>query len=302
MATAKKAAAKKPADKPAKTTKKPATGTDMVQWDEELAKYAAESVASEANSSSGLKSFSTQAGVLSFDDSPMPNNQMAVIVLDHILENTFYLEPFDSDNPTPPDAYALGRDDKTIRWSDDSIAELPDGEKIAGELCKDSSINQFGSAETGRGKACRNIRRLLVIPAGTFNKQGQFTLIEDEDHYSEAAPAFLKVSPTSTPNWSLYVKQLAGSLNKPPFAVATLIKIVPDKKTQFKITFEALEEMPMELMEVLVRRHKEASELIMQPYNMEKDEDGEEAPARRKPAAKKTAKKNAPTKRGGKKY
>lgn len=300
MATAKKAAAKKPADKAAKVTKKPtATGTEMVQWDEELAKYAAESVASEANAGTGLKSFSTQAGVLSFDDSPMPNNQMAVIVLDHILENTFYQEAFDPDNPTPPDAYALGRDEKTIRWSDDSIPTLESGEPIAGELCKDSSINQFGSAETGRGKACRNIRRLLVIPAGTFNKQGQFTLIEDEEHYADAAPAFLKISPTSTPNWSLYVKQLAGSLSKPPFAVATLIKVVPDKKTQFKITFEALEEMPMELMEVLVRRHKEASELIMQPYNMEKDEDGEESTSRRKPA-KKAAAKKGPAKR--KKY
>lgn len=302
MATAKKAAAKKTEDKTeTKSTKKATTGTSMVQWDEELAKYAAESVASEANAGSGLKSFSTQAGVLSFDDNPMPNNQMAVIVLDHVLENTFYLEAFDPDNPTPPDAYALGRDDKTIRWSEDSIAELPDGEKIAGELCKDSSINQFGSAETGRGKACRNIRRLLVIPAGTFNKQGQFTLIEDEEHYNDAQPAFLKISPTSTPNWSLYVKQLAGALNKPPFAVATLIKVVPDKKTQFKITFEAMEEMPMELMEVLVRRHKEASELIMQPYNMDKDEDGEDAPARRKPT-KKAVKKGAAAKRGAKKY
>lgn len=295
MATAKKAA------KAAKTT-----GTEIANWDEELAKFAAQSVATEANTGSGLKAFSTQAGVLSFDDSPMKDNQMVVVVLDHILENTFYVEPFDSDNPTPPDAYALGRDDKTIRWSEDSIAEF-NGEKIAGELCKDSAINQFGSADTGKGKACRNIRRLLVIPAGKIESNGKFKLVTDVEHYAEAAPAFLKVPPTSTPAWSLYVKQLAGGLNKPPFAVATLVKLVPDKKTQFKMTFEPVAELPPSLFEVLVKRHREAEELIMQPYNMDRGENDERS-AKPKPAARGRAAKQAaaagkkPVKKTGRKY
>lgn len=296
MATTKKATKKvsKPEveDKPArvKSSKVKATGTEMVAWDEELAKYAAESVASEANAGSGLKSFSLKAGVLAFDDAPMAGNQMAVVVLDHVLENTYYEDAYDPDNPTPPTAYALGRDEKTITWSEDSDP------RWAGELCIDSDINQFGSADKGRGKAARNLRRLLVIPAGTINKKtGEFELIEDEEHFDEAAPAFLKIPPTSTTNWSMYVKQLNGALRKPPFAVVTLVKVVPDAKTQFKVTFEALEELPMELMETLVRRHKEAAELIMQPYNMERDE-APERPARRGAAAKKAPAKKAAAK------
>lgn len=276
--------------KATKSKTKPATGTNLVKWDEELAKYAEESAASEANTGSGLQSFSLKAGVLSLDDNAMPNNEVAVIIIDHILEDVFYLGKYDPDNPTPPDAYALGRDEDTMRWHEDSIAELDDGEKIAGELTKDSSINQWGSADTGRGKATRNIRRLLLIPAGTLDKKtGDFELIEDEDHYASAKAAFMKIPPTSITNFSNYVKQLRNSLRKPPFAVATRIKVVPDPKSQFKVTFEALEEMPLELMEVLVKRHKDAEQLIMQPYDLSERDAPVRKPvrgARGKPAAK----------------
>ena len=300
MVATKKATKQDPKAKSA-TKPKPATGKSLAKWDEELARYADQSAASEANAGSGLKSFSLKSGVLSLDDNAMPNNEMAVIVLDHVLENVYYLEDYDPDNPTAPDAYALGRDEDELRWSEDSIAELDDGEKIAGELCKDSSINQWGSADKGRGKACRNLRRLLMIPAGKITKQGEFELIDDEEHYATAGAAFMKLPPTSTTNWSNYVKQLAGSLRKPPFAVATRVKVVPDSKSQFKVTFEALEEMPLELMEVLVKRHKEAEQLIMQPYDMDREE--REQPQRRNTrAAKKAPAKKGATKKSGRKY
>lgn len=297
--TTKKSAAKKPAasDVPVKKT-----GTDIVKWDEELAKYADQSAAAEANAGTGLQWFSLRAGVLSIDGNPMPNNEMAVVVLDHIFENVFYLEEYDPDNPAPPSAYALGRDEAELRWHEDSIEEMetPDGvEKIAGELCKDSWINQWGSADKGRGKACRNLRRLLMIPAGTINKRtGEFELIEDEAHYATVRPAFMKVPPTSTTNWSNYVKQLAGTLRKPPFVVATRVKVVPDQKSQFKVTFEALEEMPEKLFPILMKRHKEAEQLIMQPYDMSERDEPREKPQRGRNAnpAKRAVK------RGGKKY
>ena len=274
MATAKKAAAK-----PAKTA-----GTDIVKWDEELAKYADESAKAEANAGSGLQAFSLKAGVLALDGNQMPNNEMAVVILDHIFENTFYLEDYDPETPSPPTAYALGRDEAELRWSEDSVAELADGEKIAGELCSESSINQWGSADKGRGKACRNLRRLLMIPAGVINKKtGEFELVEDDGHYASAKPAFMKLPPTSTTNWSNYVKSLAGSLRKPPFAVATRVKVVPDAKTQFKVVFEALAELPQSLLATVLKRHKEAEVLIMQGYDMS---EREQPAAKGKPASK----------------
>lgn len=302
MATATKKAAKSAA-KP-KSTKvaegvSKSTGTDIANWDEELAKYAQAAAASEANAGSGLQSFSLKAGVLSIDDNPMPNNEMAVVILDHCFENVFYLDDYDPDNPTAPSAYALGHNEDELRWSEDSIPEMetPDGDqKIAGELCSDTWIDSWGSADKGRGKACRNLRRLLMIPAGTINKKtGEFDMITDEDHFKSAKAAFMKLPPTSTTNWSNYVKQLNNSLRRPPFAVATRIKVVPDQKTQFKVTFEALEEMPAQLFGTLLKRHKDAEVLIMQPYDM--SERDEPKPQRRAPA-----KKSAKAKKSGRKY
>lgn len=254
-----------------KTAAKKATGTSLAKWDEELAKYAEQAAATEANAGSGLKSFSLKAGILSIDDQPMPNNEMVCVVLDHILENVYYEHEYDPDNPMPPSAYALGRDEKEMRWSEDSIAPY------AGELCIESDINKWGSSDKGRGKKARNLRRLLIIPAGTIDKRtGAVDLIEDEEHYKTAKPAFMKLPPTSTTNWSLYVKQLTGTLNRPPFVIATRVKVVPDAKSQFKVTFEALAEMPEHLIETLIERHKEAEQLIFQPYDMSE----REAPAK----------------------
>lgn len=305
MATAtKKPATKKPNTKASEDTASKKTGTEMMKWDEELAKYADQSAAAEANAGTGLQSFSLKAGVLSIDDNQMPNNEMAVVVLDHIFENTFYQEEYDPDNPTPPSAYALGRDEAELRWHEDSIPEMetPDGiEKIAGELCNDTWINSWGSADKGRGKACRNLRRLLMIPAGTLNKKtGEFEMIEDEEHYATVKPAFMKLPPTSTTNWSNYVKSLAGSLRKPPFVIATRVKVVPDQKSQFKVTFEALEEMPQELFEVLLRRHKEAEQLIMQPYDMSERDEPREKPQRGRNSKPAKGAAKGPAKRGRK--
>lgn len=279
MATAKKTAAKAAP----KTAPKKEAGKGLQKWDEQLAKYATEAAATEANAGSGLKSFSLKSGVLSFDDVAMPNNEMAVIVLDHVLENTYYVEAYDPENVTPPDAYALGRDEMTMTWHPDSIPEY------AGQLCKDSDINQFGSAEKGKGKACRNMRRLLMIPAGSFNKQGELTLIDDEEHFKTVQPAFMKIPPTSITGWALYVKQLAGALRRPPFAVVTKIKVVPDAKSQFKVTFEAIEDVSEDLIETIISRHEEATQLIEQPYNMGGGDEEDDKPARSKTKAKPNA-------------
>jgi hypothetical protein len=297
------AAAVKKGVKLAKPTK--AAGTSMIKWEEELAKYADESAKVEQNTGNGLRSFSLKSGVLSIDDNAMPNNEMAVVILDHCLENTYYEEAYDPDQQGgPPSAYALGKDESDLRWSEDSIEEMetPNGtEKIAGQLCSDTWINTFGSAEKGRGKACRNSRRLLVIPAGVINKKtGEFDMIADEEHYSSVSAAFIKLPPTSITNFSVYVKSLSSTLRKPPFAVATRIKVVPDAKSQFKVTFEALEEMPPDLFDALVKRHKEAEGIIMQPYNMEREEVipvkkpktlGKRTIVQSKPVAKKTGRK-----------
>lgn len=269
------------------TTKKATNKKQLAPWSERLAKYAEAAADTEKNVGSGIKTFSLQAGVLSLDDQPMNDNQMAVIILDHVIENVYYGDAeYDPDDPAPPVAHALGRDEDTIRWSDDSL----DG--YAGELCRDSDINQWGSARKGRGKACRNMRRLLVIPAGQLKSNGEFELIEDPEHYQSAEAAFLRLPPTSISGFATYVKQLSSVAHRPPFAVVTRVKVAPDPKSQFKVRFEAIEEVPDELLGPIADRHDASDAIIMDApdlaamrANYEEQQPAKKTP--RKPAAKK---------------
>ena len=250
-APAKKAAVKKPA------------GKSMVSWNEELAKRAQTAAAIEENVGSGGAFISLKGGRMTFNGAEVPGNKMNVVVLDHILEYTYYADGYDADNPQPPDAYALGRDENTLRWHENSIPEY------AGELCKDSDINQWGSADKGRGKACKNQRRLALISEDDA---------ADVESIEEATPAFLRIPVTSVKGWAGYVRQLEKTLQRPPLGVVTEISVVPDPKSQFKLQFKLVESIEDgDIIEALLAK-ADATELDF-PYAPREEED--EKPQRR---------------------
>lgn len=270
MATTKKATASK--------------STALVKWDEELAKQAEIAAGMEANTGGG-QFFSTKGGILSWQDAPLPGNQMAVIILDSILENVYYEGRYDPDVPQGPICFAFGRDEKTMRPHQIAI----DAGGHQHDQCAGCPMNEFGSAETGRGKACRNTRRLAMIPAGTFSQAGKFELFEEEEHFASTTIGFMKLPVTSVKGYSSFVKQVAGALRRPPFGIVTKVKVVPDPKTQFKVIFEPIMNIPDELMGNIMQRHEEAKSIIDFPYQ---PNDEESAPTKRgsragqKPASK----------------
>lgn len=245
----------------------------VITWEERLAAEAQQASDAETAPSGGF--FSLRGGVLSYDGNNMPGNEMAVIILDYIYETTYYEEAYDPDNICPPTAFAFGRNMKDMRWHETSR------EDFAGELCQDSDVCQWGSADVGKGKAARETRRLALIPAGTFDRRGNFEAYEDEEHFESIDMAFLRLPVMSTKGFANYVRQLAGTMSRPPHAVMTRVSVVPDAKSQFRVEFEALEKVPNELLETVMARHEEAREKIDFPYNMEVEE-REEKPARRK--------------------
>lgn len=271
-------ATKKPTDKPVipKTTA-------IVKWDEELARQAEVAAGMEANTGGG-QFFSAKSGILSWQDAPLPNNQMAVVILDSIFETTFYEGKYDPDTPQTPTAFSFGRDEKTMVWHENSDPEF------AGKLCCESEVCEWGSADTGRGKAARETRRLAMIPAGNFNAAGKFELNEDPEHYASTAMGFMKLPVTSVKGYASFVKQVAGALRRPPFGIVTKVKVIPDPKTQFKVIFEPITSLPDELMSAIMQRHEEAKATIDFPYAPFEEQ---EAPPPRSRAAQKPVAKKA---------
>lgn len=255
----------------------------LMNYDEELAKFATEYSAQEAGAATG-QFFGLKGGRLTFNDAPLPNNEMAVILLDGVLENVYYEGAYDPDNPQSPSCFAFGRNE----------ADMVPHEKVPNPVCSKCHgcpMNEFGSAEIGKGKACRNTRRLAMIAAGTM-QNGRFTPFDDLEHYKTAQIAYMKLPVMSVKGYATFVKQLEGALKVPPFAVFTKVRVVPDDKSQFRVTFETLATAPKDLIAILIERHKEAKSAIDFPY-VPADPEAEE----KKPKGKAAKGKAAPNKR-----
>jgi len=244
----------------------PAKGKQMQNWDAELAKLAEISAGIESHVGAGGNYIKTRGGHLEYNGGQIPQDKMNVIILDHVIEYVWYRDRYDPDDPQPPAAFAIGRDEEKLVWHENSDPEY------AGQLCKDSDINQWGSADTGRGKACKNIRRLALLP-------------EDALENVEAAdPAFIKVPVTSVKAWAGYVRQLADTLKKPTLAVVTEIKLVPDAKTQFKMQFKLVGTIDdAETVGALIAKRQVVESALFAAY-APPEEDAPQRPARGKPA------------------
>jgi hypothetical protein len=275
--------------------KKPVSkSTALVSWDEELAKQAEVAAGMEANTGGG-QFFSLKSGILSWQDAPLPNNQMAVVILDSVLENVFYEGKYDPDAPQGPVCFAFGREEKVMA-PHQIVLDAGNQQCGASGLCEGCEMNEWGSADIGRGKACRNTRRLALIPAGVFNQAGKFELIDDVEHFESTAMGFMKLPVTSVKGYASFVKQVAGALRRPPFGIVTKVKIVPDPKSQFKVVFEPIMNLPDELMAAIMKRHEEAISVIDFPYQPN-DEEAPPPPKRGSRGAQKPA-----TKRAARKY
>lgn len=281
--------------------RKKTTGTEVTNYDEELAKMAGAS-ATLTNSGGGGRFFSTRAGVLQFDDVSLPGNQMAVIIGSWCLENVYYDTDFDPDNRTPPTCFAFCKDpSKKDEMGPDPEQLKDDAFDMQATQCSDCWANEWQSAAKGRGKACGNRRRLACLPAGTYSGKShdELELIDDADHFRTCEEAFLKVPVTSGKGFDAYVRDIAEQFQKPLFAVYTRVFLTPDSKSQFKVNFELIEPVDDALIPTLMDRYRKLQETIDFPY-VPFEEEEEEKPARRASAGKKlTGKGGAAKGRGG---
>ena len=111
------------------------------------------------------------------------------VVVDFTNKNWFYPGAYDPSNIVPPDCYAQGDVIEDMAPLDG----VPDKQS---DKCATCDMNQFKSASTGRGKACKNTRELAL-------------LIVDEDgtHNLPDAPLhILSIAPKSLASFDAFVR------------------------------------------------------------------------------------------------
>lgn len=250
--------------KASRSTQKKPTGTELAPWEQRMAELAEEAAESAGSTGGSSKSISTRGGRFTIDGAEVEDNVLQVIVLDFLIDITYYEDDYDPDDITPPTASALGRNEKMMVWADNSHPDY------AGQLVKDSDIFQWGSAPKGRGKAAKSKRRLFVVPED---------YLEDPD-LGDNEPRKLMVPVTSGADWDKYVKSVKSAHNRPPCGVLTEISIVPDPKTQFKLKFKMLGLVEDDGMQTVLDAREAIQEELARPYQDWDyvDEEEEEAP------------------------
>ncbi len=227
---------------------------------------------------------STQNGKFSLGDEEL-GSQMCVIIADAVRENTYYENRWNPKDPQPPRCYAFGRTEEDMIPG--MFFDVKDGKEIERDLfaekdpdevwfeaqaesCAECPMAEWGSSDTGRGKACQERRRLSLIPAGVFvknkkTKEWELDLFAEEEDILEVDMAYMKVPVTSVKHWARFVKEISA-MGRPPFGVITRVYLEESAENQFEVRFELLEEMPDDLVSAVMQRHQEARDTIVQPY------------------------------------
>lgn len=237
------------------------TGTAVANWDEELAKQAKLAADMEASAAGG-QFFSIRAGVLTFGGNPMPDNKVAAIIISSVLENVFYEGEFDSDNPVPPTCYALGTNEKELTPHADVVA----ASNQQHATCVGCEWNEFGTAERGKGKACKNTRRVALLPAGLFNPKSKEFEEYDLKYLEQAAFGYLRLPVTSVRGYATYVKQMSDRFAMPPHAFITEVSVQPDPKNQVRVDFTPIGKIDRDWLPVIMKRYSEAQKAITFGY------------------------------------
>lgn len=134
-------------------------------------------------------------------------NPLNLVVLDFVTFNSYYTAAWNPNVRAKPACWALGKDIDKMTPSE----LVPNPQHIE---CKTCPKGQFGSAPNGsKGKACKNTRRLLVVPP---------------DFDAKTEPMTLEVSPTGLKAWNRYVDFLRKQYAMLPMQVVTEVSFDPN--------------------------------------------------------------------------
>ena len=227
---------------------------EVVSYEEQMA---AEAKAVAKTERVSADRFTLSSGILSYMGNAMPDNQMDCIIVSSMAENVYYSGAYDPDNVTPPDCFALGEPGSSMAPHE----EVP---SPVNEVCATCEFMKFKSAPNKKGKACKEKRRLAIIPYS-----------DKPEDLATGDMAMMTIPVMSVKNWSAYVNTISAKHHRPSWGMATRVKVVPDPKSQFRVTFDDVAPLSDELISVVHGRIEAANMMLSTPYEMNPQEEGD---------------------------
>lgn len=229
---------------------------DIQTWKEKMAAVTQQAAASEAPKG-GFLSF--KGGNMTYDDNPIPGNSLDVVVIDFLLENGIFREKYNPAKTASPMCYALGRVEEDLEPMEG--CEEPQSPKCGiadQEGC--CPHNEWGSdPDGGRGKACKNSRRIAIMAADELTK--------GPEAIKKANVIMCKLPVTSIKNFSQFVNQCTKVLETHPFGVKARLSVKPHPTSLFQVHWTILDKIQGDdLMEALYNKHVSIKSQMFQPY------------------------------------
>lgn len=194
------------------------TGTEIVNWQDQMAAEAKEVAAQETPQMSYI---SLKSGIMSYMKQPVPGNKMRCIIIGTAFERRYDTKPYDPMNFVPPDCYALSVTSDEGMVPPDTVK---DQQSTDCDSCPMSKWQPNPQKPGKKHKPCKEKRRMLLVPALS-------------DDYAKAEAAMLNVPTTSVKNWANYVNECAAVHRRPPWGVITEISVHPHLQFQIEVKF-----------------------------------------------------------------
>jgi len=251
--------------------------THSAEFIAEMAQNAKETSAAERPQQSKL---SIKGGILSWAGDAVAGNVMPVVVVGSAYINTWYIDQYNPNVVALPRCFSLGMPEfrdgvfkEPKLFAHENVLKHNDYAQEPGMSCVGCPNHEWGSdPQGGRGKACKEKRRIAVIPAAALNS------VED---VANAEFATLDIPVMSVANWSNYVNKLSAATGLPYYAVVTDLGVVNDPRSQYKVTFAGVGKISSEeLVRAVMKRGPEAEKLLMTPFPTYGTEQEEAAPAK----------------------
>lgn len=237
-----------------------------VNWQEEMAK---EATAVSKAFRPTVGQISTKSGILAYMDQPIPGNKLNVIVLAAIFENNYFEGKFDPKNPRNPVCYAFGKaqpDGSLPFMAPPEYVTDPHRKAADCAACPWSKWASDPDSPSGKGKRCKEIYKLALVPAATADTDVSKTEI-----------AILRVPVTSRKNFELYVNEAASVFRRPTWGMVTQISLHPHMRNQFEMKFAPIDPIPEHQLSNIYPRIGGGYDVLMQKYE-ENAEKAEEEP------------------------
>jgi hypothetical protein len=187
-------------------------------------------------------------------------NPLPLVILAYGYERTYYSKPYQPDVLSSPDCYSFDGD------APHEQSKVPQADR-----CSQCRFNEFGSAQNGKGKACKEGARFAAIHADA---------LESPEKIAAATIVQGRLSVLNSKSFRQYVGFFEES-EQPIWASVSQLTVSADSKSQYAVSFgNAVADLDDTDLDAISLRVDEAEKLLTQPY----PELEEQAPARGKAA------------------